>query len=53
LIPGKRVIVVLPAYNAARTLEKIYAELPRDVVDEIFWLTTRAGTTLRRWPGAW
>ena len=35
MIHGKRVIVVLPAYNAARTLEKTYGELPRDVVDEI------------------
>jgi glycosyltransferase involved in cell wall biosynthesis len=35
LIHGKRVIVVLPAYNAARTLEKTHAELPLDVVDEI------------------
>ena len=35
MIHGKRVIVVLPAYNAARTLEKTHAELPLDVVDEI------------------
>ncbi len=35
MIHGKRVIVVLPAYNAARTLEKTYTELPREVVDEV------------------
>jgi glycosyltransferase involved in cell wall biosynthesis len=35
LIHGKRVIVVLPAYNAARTLERTYAELPHEVVDEV------------------
>ena len=35
MIDGKRISVVLPAYNAARTLEKTCAELPRDVVDEI------------------
>jgi len=29
------VVVVLPAYNAARTLERTYAEIPRDVVDEV------------------
>jgi glycosyltransferase involved in cell wall biosynthesis len=29
-----RVIVVLPAYNAARTLEKTYAEIPPDWVHE-------------------
>ncbi|MCC6627002.1 MAG: glycosyltransferase family 2 protein [Chloroflexi bacterium] len=27
-----RVIVVMPAYNAARTLERTYADLPRDIV---------------------
>lgn len=29
------VIVVMPAYNAANTLERIYADIPRDVVDEV------------------
>jgi glycosyltransferase involved in cell wall biosynthesis len=28
-----RVVVVMPAYNAAKTLRMTYAELPRDVVD--------------------
>lgn len=32
---GKKVIVVLPAYNAALTLEKTIAEIPMDVVDDI------------------
>ncbi|MEO1517764.1 MAG: glycosyltransferase family 2 protein [Bacteroidota bacterium] len=32
---GKKVIVVLPAYNAALTLEKTYAEIPMDLVDEV------------------
>ena len=32
---GKRVIVVLPAYNAAPTLEKTYNEIPFDLVDEV------------------
>lgn len=31
----KKVIVVLPAYNAARTLEKTYGEIPMDLVDEV------------------
>ncbi len=35
MIHNKRVIVVLPAYNAAKTLEKTYTELPHDVVDEV------------------
>lgn len=32
---GKKVVVVLPAYNAARTLEMTYNEIPFDVVDEV------------------
>jgi len=32
---GKKVIVVLPAYNAEKTLEKTYKEIPLEVVDEV------------------
>jgi len=32
---GKKVIAVLPAYNAALTLEKTYNEIPFDLVDEV------------------
>jgi glycosyltransferase involved in cell wall biosynthesis len=35
VINGKRVMVVLPAYNAARTLERTIAEIPPGVVDDI------------------
>ncbi len=31
----KKVVVVLPAYNASRTLAKTYAEIPHDIVDEV------------------
>src|SRR5665647_2272015 len=31
----KKVVVVLPAYNAANTIEKTISEIPRDIVDEI------------------
>ncbi|MBB4080372.1 glycosyltransferase involved in cell wall biosynthesis [Lewinella aquimaris] len=31
----KKVVVVMPAYNAALTLEKTYREVPRDLVDEV------------------
>lgn len=30
-----KVIVVMPAYNAARTLEKTYNDIPHDVVDKV------------------
>lgn len=32
---NKKVVVVLPAYNAALTLEKTYKEIPFDIVDEV------------------
>jgi len=32
---NQKVIVVLPAYNAAKTLEKTYNEIPFDIVDEV------------------
>ncbi len=35
MLNGKRIIVVLPAYNAEKTLERTVSELDRNVVDEI------------------
>ena len=32
---GKKVVVVMPAYNAAKTLEKTYNEIPFPLVDEV------------------
>lgn len=32
---NKKVVVVLPAYNAAQTLEQTYREIPFDIVDEV------------------
>ncbi|GIU82406.1 MAG: glycosyltransferase family 2 protein [Acidobacteria bacterium] len=35
MLNGQKIIVVLPAYNAEKTLEKTVAEIPRDIIDEI------------------
>lgn len=35
MIKGKKVVVVMPAYNAERTLEATYREIPFDIVDEV------------------
>jgi glycosyltransferase involved in cell wall biosynthesis len=35
MLNGKKIVVVLPAYNAARTLEKTYNEIPFEFVDEV------------------
>ncbi|MBI3313348.1 MAG: glycosyltransferase family 2 protein [Candidatus Omnitrophica bacterium] len=33
MIHGKKIVVTMPAYNAEKTLERTYREVPRDVVD--------------------
>jgi glycosyltransferase involved in cell wall biosynthesis len=35
MLNGKKIVVVLPAYNAAKTLEKTYNEIPFDIVDDV------------------
>lgn len=35
MIDQKKIVVVLPAYNARKTLEKTYHEIPFDIVDEV------------------
>jgi glycosyltransferase involved in cell wall biosynthesis len=43
MVNGKKVIVILPAYNAASTLRLTYKEIPFDIVDEVI-LTDDAST---------
>jgi glycosyltransferase involved in cell wall biosynthesis len=35
MLLGQKVAIVLPAYNAARTLQRTYAEIPHDIVDDV------------------
>jgi glycosyltransferase involved in cell wall biosynthesis len=35
MILGKKIVVVMPAYNAEKTLRQTYAELPHEYVDEV------------------
>lgn len=35
MINDKKIVVVLPAYNAGKTLEITYSEIPFDIVDEV------------------
>ncbi len=35
-----KVIVIMPAYNAAQTLERTYADIPMEVVDHIILFDT-------------
>ncbi|MFZ9027640.1 MAG: glycosyltransferase family 2 protein [Crocinitomicaceae bacterium] len=35
MIQGKKLVAILPAYNAAKTLKKTYDEIPFDIVDDV------------------
>lgn len=35
MLNGQKIVVVMPAYNAAKTLKQTYDELPHDIVDEV------------------
>ena len=39
---GNKIVVVLPAYNAARTLERTYREIPVDIVDDVVLVDDRS-----------
>jgi glycosyltransferase involved in cell wall biosynthesis len=39
---GKRIVVVLPAYNAEKTLEQTTAEIPREYVDAVVLVDDRS-----------
>ncbi|NJM24411.1 MAG: glycosyltransferase family 2 protein [Bacteroidia bacterium] len=43
MVKGKKIVVVLPAYNAGRTLKNTYDEIPFDIVDEV--ILTDDGST--------
>jgi glycosyltransferase involved in cell wall biosynthesis len=43
MIQNKKVVVILPAYNASQTLRQTYQEIPFDIVDEVI-LTDDAST---------
>lgn len=42
MVKGKKVVVVMPAYNAAKTLEITYKEIPFDIVDEVILVDDRS-----------
>jgi glycosyltransferase involved in cell wall biosynthesis len=35
MLKGKKIVVVMPAYNAEKTLRRTYDEIPHEIVDEI------------------
>jgi glycosyltransferase involved in cell wall biosynthesis len=45
MIRGKKVVVVLPAYNAAKTLEMTYNEIDFSIVDEVILVDDQSNDT--------
>lgn len=43
MIKNKKIVIVLPAYNAASTLEQTYKEIPFDIVDEVVLVDDHSG----------
>jgi glycosyltransferase involved in cell wall biosynthesis len=35
MLNDKKIVVVMPAYNSAKTLRQTCSEIPRDFVDEV------------------
>ncbi len=42
MIKGKKLVAILPAYNAEKTLKKTYDEIPFDIVDEVVLVDDRS-----------
>jgi len=48
VLNGKKITVVMPAYNAAKTLRRTYEEIPREVVDDVLLVDDHsAGATVQ------
>lgn len=43
MLNGKKIVVVLPAYNAEKTLKKTCDEIPKDIVDDIILIDDGSG----------
>ena len=49
MLANKKIVVVMPAYNAERTLEKTYKEIPKDIVDEVLLVDDKSrDSTVRK-----
>lgn len=42
MINNKKIVIVLPAYNAGQTLEQTYHEIPFDIVDDVVLVDDRS-----------
>jgi len=45
MLAGKKITVVMPAYNAAKTLRRTYDEVPREIVDDVLLVDDHSSDT--------
>lgn len=43
MLNGKKIAVVMPAYNAEKTLKRAYDEIPKDIVDDVILIDDKSG----------
>jgi glycosyltransferase involved in cell wall biosynthesis len=43
MLSGKKIVVIMPAYNAEKTLKQTFAEIPTSIVDEILLVDDASG----------
>jgi glycosyltransferase involved in cell wall biosynthesis len=43
MLNGKRIIVVMPAYNAEKTIEQTFREIPLDIIDHVVLVDDASG----------
>lgn len=48
MLDGKKVIVVMPAYNAEQTLHQTYSEIPHKIVDEVILVDDKSADNTAR-----
>jgi len=48
MISGKKIVVVMPAYNAEKTLRRTWEELPHDLVDDVVLVDDASGDSTIR-----
>ncbi|MBI5741578.1 MAG: glycosyltransferase family 2 protein [Nitrospirae bacterium] len=48
MILGKKLIVIMPAYNAEKTLQRTYEELPHEYVDDVILVDDASGDATAR-----
>ncbi len=42
MLNGKKIVVVMPAYNAEKTLKRTYDEIPKDIVDDVILIDDKS-----------